>query len=252
MATNRLLKIVFSLIGLGVATHSIAFNGFGTDIDGYIKDASNRYQVDEAMLRGLVKIEDGWYGNISPTGATGVGQFTRGTWNWLATTDEGRALGMTQITRYNRDTPFDPRKNNQLNTLATALLARWHINQFFERGIKPSHENLYLAHNIGIDGLHRALQGRSTREDILNMKRNGMKKGMSVQGFLVYQSERFNVSKQIANFQRPSVSPRYQIENKPLPTNLHWVSPTETAMRWVEPASNQTNQQAIRWQNPTN
>lgn len=202
MATNRLLKIVFSLIGLGVATHSVAFNGFGTDIDGYIKDASNRYQVDEAMLRGLVKIEDGWYGNVSPTGATGVGQFTRGTWNWLATTDEGRALGMTQITRYNRDTPFDPRKNNQLNTLATALLARWHINQFFERGIKPSHENLYLAHNIGIDGLHRALQGRATREDILNMKRNGMKKGMSVQGFLVYQSERFNVSKQIANFQR--------------------------------------------------
>lgn len=54
---------------------------------------------------------------------------------------------------------------------------------------------------------------------------------MSVQGFLVYQSERFNVSKQIANFQRPSVSPRYQIENKPLPANLHWVSPTETAMR---------------------
>ena len=77
MATNRLLKIVFSLIGLGVATHSVAFNGFGTDIDGYIKDASNRYQVDEAMLRGLVKIEDGWYGNVSPTGATGVGQFTR-------------------------------------------------------------------------------------------------------------------------------------------------------------------------------
>ena len=134
MATNRLLKIVFSLIGLGVATHSVAFNGFGTDIDGYIKDASNRYQVDEAMLRGLVKIEDGWYGNVSPTGATGVGQFTRGTWNWLATTDEGRALGMTQITRYNRDTPFDPRKNNQLNTLATALLARWHINQFFSEG----------------------------------------------------------------------------------------------------------------------
>ena len=57
--------------------------------------------VYKRQLRGLVKIEDGWYGNVSPTGATGVGQFTRGTWNWLATTDEGRALGMTQITRYN-------------------------------------------------------------------------------------------------------------------------------------------------------
>lgn len=80
------------------------------------------------------------------------------------------------------------------------------------------------------------------------MQRNGMKYGMTVKGFLSYQSERFNQSKQIANFQRPSQSPRY----KPLPANLHWVSPTETAMRWVEPVSHQTNQQAIRWQNPTN
>ena len=252
MATNRLLRIVFSLIGLGMATHSIAFNGFGSEVDGYIKEASARYQVSESMLRGLVKIEDGWYGKVSPIGATGVGQFTRSTWNWLATTDEGRALGMMPITPYNRDTPFDPRKNKRLNTLATALYARWHLGQFAERGIQPTDEHLYLAHNIGLDGLHRALQGKSTIEDIHNMQRNGMKYGMTVKGFLSYQSGRFNQSKQIANFQRSSASPRYQIENKPLPANLHWVSPTETAMRWVEPASHQTNQQAIRWQNPTN
>ena len=43
---------------------------------------------------------------------------------------------------------------------------------------------LYLAHNIGIDGLHRALQGRATREDILNMKRNGMKKECRYKAFL--------------------------------------------------------------------
>lgn len=253
MGKNCLLKTTLSLFLLGLSCQSSAFNGFGSDVDSYIKEASTRYQVSEAMLRGLVKIEDGWYGKVSSTGATGVGQFTRGTWNWLATTDEGRALGMTPITSYNRDTRFDPRKNKRLNTLATALYARWHIGQFFERGIKPTDEHLYLAHNIGLDGLHRALQGKSTAEDIRNMRRNGMKRGMTVRGFLNYQSGLFNQSKQIANFQRVSTpSPRYQIQNKPLPTNLHWVSPIETAMRWVEPTSNQTNQQAIRWQNPTN
>ena len=54
------------------------------------------------MLRGLVKIEDGWYGNISHTGATGIGQFTVGTWNWLANTVEGVKIGMTPITSGNK------------------------------------------------------------------------------------------------------------------------------------------------------
>ncbi|OOF81986.1 hypothetical protein BKG92_07655 [Rodentibacter ratti] len=250
MGKHRLLNLVLGVSGLGLATYASAFSGFGAEVDSYIKEASVRYQVSESMLRGLVKIEDGWYGKISPTGATGVGQFTRKTWNWLATTDEGRALGMQPIT-----TRFDPRKNKRLNTLATALLARWHIGQFYERGIKLTDEHLYLAHNIGIEGLHRALQGKATAEDIRNMKRNGMKPGMSVRGFLVYQSQRFNQNKQIANFQRASSrtnTPVYRIENKPLPANLHWVSPTDTAMRWVEPSSNQANQQVIRWQNPTN
>jgi hypothetical protein len=252
MGKNRLLNTVWHVMLLGFSCQISAFNGFGSEVDGYIKEASARYQVSESMLRGLVKIEDGWYGKVSPTGASGVGQFTQGTWNWLATTDEGRALGMMPITPYNLDTPFDPRKNKRLNTLATALYARWHLGQFVFRGIQPTDEHLYLAHNIGLDGLHRALQGKSTKQDIRNMRRNGMKSGMTVNGFLVYQSGRFNQSKQIANFREVSFSPSgYQIENKPLPTNLHWVSPTKTALRWVEPSS-YTNQQAIRWQNPTN
>lgn len=252
MGKSRLLDMAWCAMLLGLSFQSTAFSGFGSDVDSYIQEAASRYQISESMLRGLVKIEDGWYGKISPTGATGVGQFTQGTWNWLATTNEGQALGMKLITPSNRNTAIDPRKNKRLNTLATALYARWHLGQFAERGIQPTDEHLYLAHNIGLDGLHRALQGKSTIEDIHNMKRNGMKYGMTVKGFLSYQSGRFNQSKQIANFQRSSASPRYQIENKPLPANLHWVSPTETAMRWVEPASHQTNQQAIRWQNPTN
>ena len=81
MATNRLLKIVFSLIGLGVATHSVAFNGFGTDIDGYIKDASNRYQVDEAMLRGMEMFPQPGqpvWGNLPGVPGIGLPQQMRG------------------------------------------------------------------------------------------------------------------------------------------------------------------------------
>lgn len=252
MGKNFLLAGILGAVCMGMVSQVVAASEFGAEIDGYIKEAADRYQVSEAMLRGLVKIENGWYGEISKTGATGVGQFTRGTWNWLAATDEGRALGMSPVTPYNRNTRFDPRKNNHLNTLATALYARWHIGQFQERGIKLTDEYLYLAHNIGLDGLDRALHGQATAEDILNMRRNGMKSYMSVRDFLVYQSNRFNLSKQIANNQRPnstSYRTTYPIQNKPLPSNLHWVSPTETAMRWVEPTS---TQQSIRWQNPTN
>ena len=80
MATNRLLKIVFSLIGLGVATHSVAFNGFGTDIDGYIKDASNRYQVDEAMGGMEMFPQPGQpvWGNLPGAPGIGLQQLMRG------------------------------------------------------------------------------------------------------------------------------------------------------------------------------
>ena len=92
MATPRLLVPIVCLFAC--ITPGLAFNGFGTEIDTYIKESAYRYQVDEAMLRGLVKIEDGWYGNVSHTGATGIGQFTPGTWNWLANTIEGAKIAI--------------------------------------------------------------------------------------------------------------------------------------------------------------
>lgn len=206
MAKTRLLtqlKLMLFLSQTVFSSAVYAFNGFGYAIDSYIREGSQRYQVSEAMLRGLVKFEDGWQGKVSPTGATGVGQFTRKTWNWLASTPEGRSIGMQYITAKNQGTIADPRRNNRVNTLATALYARWHITQFQERGITVSDESLYLAHNIGLDGFHRAIQGRATIDDIRNMRHNGMKKGMSVRDFLRYQADRYNESKAIANFQRP-------------------------------------------------
>ncbi|MFX8929908.1 hypothetical protein ABTN05_19235, partial [Acinetobacter baumannii] len=48
---------------------------FGKDVDRYIHEAATKYGLDEKVLRGFVKMEDGWTGKMSPTGAIGTGQF---------------------------------------------------------------------------------------------------------------------------------------------------------------------------------
>lgn len=168
------------------------FNGFGAEIDGYISESAQRYGVDEQMLRGLVKMEEGWTGKDSQTGAVGVGQFTRGTWNDLANTAEGKAIGMTMVTDENRLTANDPRRNNRVNTLATALLAKQNRAILERKGIAATGENLYMAHNMGA-GFVLAVNGKGkftskTRE---NMDVNGGK-GMTTEQFNAYQKGRFN------------------------------------------------------------
>lgn len=262
MEKSRLLvSLLLSglFLSIPIAGNSQGFTGFGVEIDQYIRESAQRYQVSEVMLRGLIKMEDGWRGDISPTGATGIGQFTIGTWNWLAQSAEGYDIGMRVVTPQNRGTHYDPRKNKQINTLATGLLARWHIEQFKKRGISLTNGNLYLAHNIGLDSLHRALQGKATKNDIKNMRRNGMKSGMSVSHFLAYQKNRYLQHQNEANFvKQPSndsitASISHQLES----ANLRWIEPTQTAvnlsppktlkMRWIEPSNN-----AMKWISSTN
>lgn len=254
MATVHLLRklILFGVMScFANAIWAKPFYGFGQEVDSYISIAAKRYGVSEEMLRGLVKMEDGWTGKLSFTGATGVGQFTMGTWNWLATTERGQQIGMKQVTSRNRNTSADPRRHKYTNTLATALLVRWHIEQFSSRGIPQTDGNLYMAHNIGLDGLHRALLGRSTREDILNMKRNGMKSWMSVKDFLAYQKDRYYTHKREANVGHPSL-PNSEIEfasnHKVKPKSPTYANPTQStspivsaylkadpSVNWVQP-----------------
>lgn len=197
-------------------------------------------------------MEDGWYGNISPTGATGVGQFTVGTWNWLSETERGKQLGMRLITGKNKGTYADPRRDKYTNTLATALLARWHIEQFHLRRIPATDENLYMAHNIGLDSLHRAMMGKATKEDILNMRRNGMKSWMTVRDFLNYQKGRFLAHKQEANFMLVSKQGHihtgvsaFVYPTSEMGKSVKWVEP-DNKIIWVEPKS------AMIWVEPTN
>nr|WP_242650077.1 hypothetical protein [Rodentibacter trehalosifermentans] len=160
----------------------------------------------------------------------------------------------------NRNTQFDPRHNKYINTLATALYARWHIEQFAERGIKPTDENLYLAHNIGLEGLHRAILGRSTAEDIRNMRRNGMKRGMSVKQFIAYQTGRYNSHKSIANFvlktgkqteivwvkpqahkKRPSATETktsFSTNQNAVKNAMIWIEPNDNNVIWIDNTAN--------------
>ncbi|AUI65880.1 MULTISPECIES: hypothetical protein [Glaesserella] len=238
-ASHLLMCLPLLMIATAIAK---PFYGFGKEIDMYIKESSQRYQVNEKMLRGLVKIEDGWYGKRSPTGALGVGQFTVGTWNWLASMPEGKAIGMSVITSKNRGTHKDPRHNKYINTLATGLLARWHTEQFNQRGIKVTDANLYMAHNIGLDGYHRALLGKSTKDDIRNMKLNGMTRKMSVRDFIIYQKSRY--------YQHALIANNIPINNLPITQNTKSrISKSKNdlpSIRWIEP----TTANKIIWINP--
>lgn len=177
-----------------VQSHNIKpgkFSGFGHEVDSYIKEASARYGVDEKMMRGLVKMEDGWHGKMSPTGALGVGQFTQGTWNDLVKTSEGQAIGMTYINKSNFRKSNDPRRNKRINTLATALLAKKNADILKKSGIAVNGENLYMAHNMGA-GFVQAIYGKGefAKNTAKNIQVNGGG-NMSPQKFIAYQKKRF-------------------------------------------------------------
>lgn len=239
MEVSRLLGGLVCFLAISDAT-ATAFSGFGSDVDTYIKESSQRYQVSQPMLRGLIKMENGWNNNVSPTGATGVGQFTVRTWNWLAASDEGKAIGMTRITPKTRGKLSDPRRNKRVNTLATGLYARWHIDQFAKMGIAITDGNLYIAHNIGLDGFYRALTGKSTADDLKNMRRNGMKPGMTPKDFIVYQKSRYYSHKHIANAKVKNTNAITMNIASPSPQyspSLRWIEPTQNHMVWVNPVN---------------
>lgn len=175
------------------------FSGFGTEIDSYISEAAQRYGIDEKMLRGLVKMEGGWTGKDSATRAIGVGQFTKRTWNGLAKTKEGKAIGMTPITSDNLGKSNDPRRNNHINTLATALLAKRNRAMLEKRGIAATGENLYMAHNMG-EGFVYAIHGKGkfTNDTRRNMDVNGGK-GKDTTQFMAYQTGKFRRHYELAN-----------------------------------------------------
>jgi hypothetical protein len=195
------------------------FEGFGSDVDGHIAEASKRYGLPEDVLRGFVKMEGGWTGAMSPTGAIGTGQFVKGTWDSLAKTKDGQDIGMKTIGADFR-TPNDPRFDNRTNTMATGLLAKKNADILTKAGLPATGENLYMLHNIG-PGVIPALKGSNnvTPETVQAMRHNGLKDGMTATDFVGFQKGRFNQAYAEAN------APNVNTANK-VPATL--VSPIAT------------------------
>lgn len=198
------------------------FKGFGAEVDTYIKEASARYPIlQEDVLRGFIKMEAGWTGNMSPTGAIGTGQFTAGTWNRLISRG-GAAIGMTPITGIYREekdakgrtlrpsiksnpngnfrTPEDPRFNKRVNTLATGLLAAGNAQMLKNAGIPITGANLYMMHNIGPGIIAVMKGGKATAATLKAMQQNGMVGPINTADkFLAYQKGRFEDAYSDAN-----------------------------------------------------
>ena len=150
------------------------FQGFGAGIDASIKEASEKFSVDEKILRGFLHIEDGWYGDISGTGCVGPGQFSQRTWNNLAKMKEGKEIGMTPITKANEGKDTDPRRNPHINVMATALLMK--DNAKLLKGLPATGENLYMIHNVG-PAVTSVIKGSNNVSEKLeeSMRQNGKK-----------------------------------------------------------------------------
>lgn len=176
-----------------------AFTGFGEDVDGYIVEASRLYPILPVdVLRGFIKMEAGWTGAMSPTGAIGTGQFIQPTWDDLAAMPAGRAIGMTRIGSRFR-TPQDPRFDKRINTLATGLLASQNAQMLTRAGLPITGENLYMMHNIG-PGIIPVMLGRPASSGTLRaMRQNGMTSNMTASQFLAFQKGRFGEAYNIAN-----------------------------------------------------
>lgn len=183
-----------------VRRSNMPFNGFGADVDSHIAEAAKMYGLPEDVLRGFVKMEAGWTGKMSPTGAIGTGQFTQRTWNSLAGSAEGQAIGMTSINSSNFRQANDPRWDKRTNTLATGLLAKQNADILRRNGLDVTGENLYMLHNIG-PGVIPALKGSNsvTASTLDAMRKNGMTSGMTPTDFVQFQQGRFQSHYEAAN-----------------------------------------------------
>ncbi len=174
------------------------FTGFGDDVDAYIKEGTRRFGLPEDVFRGFIKMEAGWTGKMSPTGAIGTGQFIKKTWNDMAATEDGQAIGMTPIGARFR-TASDPRYDKRVNTLATALLARDNAVILRKYGLPITGENLYMMHNIG-PGIIPVMLGYAPSAATLKaMQQNGMTARQTPAQFLAWQKGNYAVHYAIAN-----------------------------------------------------
>ena len=238
------------------------FTGFGADVDTYIREASTMFPtLPLDVLRGFIKMEAGWTGKMSPTGAIGTGQFVAGTWNALISKG-GSTIGMQPVTGIYREekdakghpirphvrpnasgnfrTEQDPRFDKRINTLATALLASQNAKLLKQAGLPVTGANLYMMHNIGPGVIAVMRGGAASPATLLAMQQNGMQTSMNAQDFLEFQKARYEEAYRAANSSTALVSdsPRMAASKAVEPTRKTY---TKTASQSTTPIITSNN-----------
>ena len=160
---------------------------FSQSVEEAILAAHQQTGVSEDFLRSMAVIEsEGRADAVSPTGATGLFQFTEGT---------GKAYGLV-------GPGYDDRKNAKANAIAAAKLAQDNkksLQRLFKRfGIdrEVTDFDLYMAHQQGAGGwthiLRKAESGEAVSPAIRENMNNNDGKGLSASQFVKSWESKFN------------------------------------------------------------
>lgn len=157
-AVTTTVKRVGSVVGGAVGTGVGKVKAFAGSLGKDIADAAARYGISADFLHKMARIESGGNPNaVSPTGATGIFQFTKGT---------GRQYGLL-------GPGFDNRTNQRDNVMAGAALAADNAKQLQSMGVPATPGMLYLAHQQGVGGAAAIYNAAMTGSDVpANIRRN--------------------------------------------------------------------------------
>lgn len=170
----------------GFATNVSAGKKYSPEVEDAIISAHQQTGISENFLRSMAYIEsEGKADAVSPTGATGLFQFTEGT---------GAAYGLV-------GEGFDNRKNAKANAIAAAKLAidnkktlqKTFKNNGIDREITDF--DLYMAHQQGASGwahiLRKSKEGGQVASEIRkNMNKNGGR-GLNASQFVSHWNKTF-------------------------------------------------------------
>lgn len=124
-----------------------------------LADASRIYGIPLNFLQTMARIESRGNPNaVSPTGATGIFQFTRGTGTQYGLVGPG----------------FDNRKNQRANVMAGAKLAQDNASALKRAGLPSTPAYLYLAHQQGVGGAKAITRAAMAGTDVSSSIRRNM------------------------------------------------------------------------------
>ena len=131
---------------------------FREDVEENLERVSREFDIPLHYIRALVKFASGRDPNVgSQTGALGLGQFIRSTWNGFARDyPQYASEGLVPIV----DGRPDPRLNIRAMSIAIALYIKGNAAALANQKLDPSDMfNIYLMYNLGNETAFRLLKG---------------------------------------------------------------------------------------------